>query len=146
MKQLVIFDGISGSGKSTTLEAINHARNFTDYHFHRFTATEWVYANLYNRPFDINEIHRIEKEIQKIFLVTYVWMSCNPNTAYERKVALNDQYIEPLADAQALFADYFYNVSLFDHKLIVSSELPLKANAEFIIEELEKRFYDSHER
>lgn len=138
MKQLVILDGISGSGKSTTLTAVNIARNYRDYHFHRFTATEWVYATLYNRPFDLAEIHRIERQIRDIFVVTYVWMSCPPEIALSRKQELKDPYIEPeIAKASKLFLQYWEDICSFNMRIRLDSTQPLETNVEFLKKHLD---------
>lgn len=142
---LLIYEGISGSGKSSLLTEMMHHRNFDHYALHRASATQWVYGSLGGRDIPLKAIHEWELSIQKIQPVVLVLMTCNPKIALERKLALGDQHIETnLKEAQELFQIYFKEITKFEAKIYLSSESEMKNNVEFLNTNMElyiERFY-----
>lgn len=121
---LIILDGISGGGKTTLKHALNRAREYQDYHIHRFTATEWVYATLNRRPVNLEKLRRDEEKMQKIWRVTHVTVVCDPYIALQRKQSMPNEVIEQdIAIANKLFLVYHNYLTVFKRKLVINTNL-----------------------
>jgi thymidylate kinase len=122
MKNFIILDGISGSGKTTLLGRVNRARNYEDYHIHRFTATEWVYGTLYDRNVSLRDLRNYERKIQAIWPTLLVTLTCDANEAKKRKEQLHDNYVEQeLEQANKLFICYHDHLTVIENKILINT-------------------------
>jgi thymidylate kinase len=121
--KLLIIEGISGSGKSTLLRSLNVSREFQDHHWHRFSATKWVYGTLYRREIDLEQIRRDEDKIQEIWPTTLVNLTCDPNVALERKAFMPGEHIERgIGLANELFIIYHEHLTVIQNKILVNTD------------------------
>ena len=122
-RKFLVFEGISGSGK-TTLEDLYRATNkYWDYTMHRFTASKYVYAKIYNRELSITNLNRTELAMNRLFDVRVILCVVNPTLAYQRKIELHDKNIEESLDkCQEYFKEYVFNHSKFSKYLVVNTE------------------------
>jgi len=118
--RLIVLEGISGAGKSTLLRRINEMRRFQDHHWHRWTATKWVYGTMHRRPIDLEQIRRDEEAIQLIYPTILVTLTCDPFQALQRKRDMPNEYIEPnIAIANNLFLVYHKYLTTIRNKIII---------------------------
>lgn len=121
-KNLIILEGVSGSGKSTLLRSLNVARDFADYHWHRFTATEWVYGITENRHVSVPDLRHYERQICRIWPTLLVTLTCDPYIALRRKENFPGEIIEPnIAEANKLFLVYHNYITVIPKKIIVNT-------------------------
>jgi len=119
---LIILDGISGTGKTTLKHAISNARGFKDYIFHRFTPTEWVYSVLNRRSINLELLKTHEEKVQEIWDVTLVTLTCDPHKALKRKSTMLEEVIEPdIALANKLFLVYHNFLTSIKKKIIINT-------------------------
>lgn len=139
MKNLVILEGISGAGKSTLLAALNRARNFQDYHWHRFTATEWVYGAIQNRPVLLPDLRQYEQKVAEIWPTVLVTLTCDPYIAVARKEHDPKEIIEPqIALANKLFIVYHKYLTSFSRKIMLNTnELNVDKCVDYVLSRLE---------
>lgn len=124
MKRLIVLEGISGAGKSTLLAELNRATNFRDYHWHRFSATEWVYGTLNRRSIDLEKIRKYEEDVQRIWPTLLVTLTCDPYIALERKRHIPGEIIEPeIAIANKLFCVYHNYLTVIKNKIILNTSI-----------------------
>lgn len=136
--RLIILEGISGSGKSTLLRRLNEMRDFQDHHWHRWTATKWVYGTLNRRDVDLEQLRRDEEAIQLIYPTTLVTLVCSPVLALERKSKMQEEYIEDnIAEAQRLFSFYHNHLTVIKNKISIwTGGQTVDECAEFILENI----------
>ena len=121
--QLIILEGISGSGKSTLLRKLNEMRNFEDHHWHRWTATKWVYGTIERRPIFLEQLRSDEEAIQRIYPTTLVTLTCDVQVALERKKEMKNEYIENQIElANKLFIAYHQYLTMIKNKIIVNTD------------------------
>lgn len=118
--RLIILEGISGSGKSTLLREINVRRDFNDHHWHRFTATKWVYGTINRRDICLEDLRKNEEKIQKIWPTTLVTLVCDPYLALKRKSEMPNEHIEnDIAIANKLFLVYHNYLTVIKRKIVI---------------------------
>jgi thymidylate kinase len=116
---LIIFEGLSGAGKTTLFTPVHRARSYKDLHIHRFTATHYVYAIQNKRDVDLNELQDMEMALQKTMPTVLVWCRPAPSVAARRTVEKRDTNVKEIdfvvADGQ--FKKYLSRLTEFDHIL-----------------------------
>lgn len=118
--RLILLEGISGSGKSTILRRLNEMRNFQDHHWHRWSATKWVYGTLYRREVDLEQLRKDEEAIQLIWPTTLVTLICDPEVALQRKSEMPNEHIEDqIHRANELFRVYHEYITVVKNRTII---------------------------
>ncbi len=122
MEQLIVFEGISGGGKTTLFTPVHRARDYEDLHIHRFTPTQWVYAQIHGRPVKVEQLQAVEQALEKVIPTLVVWCRPDPQVALDRKLAEGDtNLMEGDFDrADRWYKRYFNEVCMFTRVL----ELP----------------------
>lgn len=124
MRRVIIFEGISGSGKSTIEDLYRARNNYYDYTIHRFTASKYVYSATENRSIDVRGLWRIEEGLQNICPVWLVTLTCNPYEAIRRKEDMGDPSIEEnIAKAQELFITYHNEITRIKRRILLSTDV-----------------------
>lgn len=137
-KQVVIFEGISGSGKTTLFTPVHVRRHYEDLQIHRFTATHWVYAQLYGREVSLKELQALEQSLMDAAPTLLVWLRCDPHIAAQRKANLGDSNVEhDMAGADRLFWTYLTRHSQITRRLeLWTDRSTVTACVEQIVENL----------
>jgi len=139
VEQLIIFEGISGGGKTTLFTPVHRARNYEDLHIHRFTPTQWVYAQLHDRSVKVEQLQAVEQALEKIVPTLVVWCRPDPQVALDRKLAEGDPNLMEgdFVKADHLYWRYFNEVSTFTRVIeLATDKLSVDTCVEIIIEVL----------
>ena len=139
MEQLIVFEGISGGGKTTLFTPVHRARNYEDLHIHRFTPTQWVYAQLHDRPVKVEQLQAVEQALEKVIPTLVVWCRPDPQVALDRKLAEGDTNLMEgdFYKADRMFKKYFDRVCTFTRVIeLATDKLSVDTCVEIIIEEL----------
>lgn len=116
---IVIFEGISGAGKTTLMDAFLPRVDYQAIGVHRFTASQWVYAALRHHPVDVCDLLTVESRVAPRLLVL---ATVNPEVARLRKESQHDGRVErDLAKADMLFHIYTEYITSIEHKVIVDT-------------------------
>ena len=119
--KILVYEGISGSGKSKLLSYTKELDNYKYIQIHRFTPTQWVYDRLYDRRnVDYEEFNNNLQSITEIFVI---WCWCTPREALDRQMVKREEdKTEDLEKASLLYEKYFRDISVFKNILRVDTE------------------------
>lgn len=118
--KILIYEGISGSGKTSLISNIKSIDNYEYIQIHRFTPTQWVYDHVYNRR-DIN-YEFLNKGIQLLVPTYVIWCDCDEEIALKRQQQkMENDKTEPLLLARKYYHEYFSTISSFKKVLYLDT-------------------------
>lgn len=123
MRKLIIFEGISGAGKSTIEDLYRKTNGYYDYTVHRLMASKYVYGVINQRGDSLKQLQYDEKLLKAAFPVRQILLTCDTSVAVERKQALNDPNIEEkIEEAAFLFSAYCTEMTSLKTLIIDTTE------------------------
>lgn len=81
---LIVLEGPDKVGKTTVYQALRRATNYKPLVIDRFTGSNLVYDQFYNRDTDILDYYKIEEELMILFNVVVVHLTCQPTELVKR--------------------------------------------------------------
>lgn len=136
--KIIILEGVSGCGKSALLHPVNEFSNYLDVVTMRFTPSMWVYNKVFKR--ETVDYESMNLDLQKDHDVHTVWLQVDPDEAYRRKRAKNDNdRIEKIAVANYWYEQYFNGVTTLKkvHQIDTTGR-----TEEAVLREIGKMIYD----
>ncbi|MEK7087532.1 MAG: hypothetical protein AAB958_02415 [Patescibacteria group bacterium] len=122
---LLLYEGISGSGKTSLSKTVQKELGYGVLSIDRFTPSIWVYSKY--RGEEILELNRIaERNLELNFDVRVIWCECEISIANQRcldKNQIEKSGIDKLTQQAFLFQDYFKNYSFFSKILQMDTSL-----------------------
>lgn len=124
--KLVIFEGSDKVGKTKQFRGYRSVTHFGPLAIDRFTGSNWVYDQFYNRKTDLKSYLISEEKIQEAYDCYLILLTAPSRVILQR--ILDEEHgndkdlaLENYAKARDLFQEYFDQFTRFEKKLIVNT-------------------------
>lgn len=133
---VVLYEGISGAGKSSLSKGVRKKVNHNVLSIDRFTPSIWVYKQYRNEEeLDIN--FQAEKILNDNFNVKVIWCRCPVEVAFQRcldKLEEEKANQELMTQTDALFERYFNGISYFSSVLELDTTKNINYCEDLVVE------------
>jgi thymidylate kinase len=124
--KFVIFEGPDKSGKSTLFQAFRRRTKYQPLAIERFTGSNYVYDQFYERESNSDAYLQPEKAIQDVF-DCYLVVLIPDDEVLEERIMANEIgkdkeiALENYVTVSRLFEDYYYIFTNFRNKMIINT-------------------------